>query len=193
MARTRTADFGTMGRMPRRREGPTRRKKRHETPRIRLFSEDIMNRGDMPAIRERKGTRFIIYGKQLAAYISWQLIVTLALILFGGLGTLAIQAHVTNTSLRIDAARAYLVGLQGETFTYRSLLRDQYTIDEIERIAMERLGMTHPDPAQIIDIYVPLQPTVRLNMDDRAMPAENFLWEEIRTFLTGVLDRIFGG
>ena len=157
------------------------------------MSEDILSREDMPAIRERRGTRFIIYGRQLAEFISWQLIVTLVLVLLGGIGSLAINAHIINTSLRIDQQRNELVRLQGESVRYRSLLRERYTLDQIERIAIERLGMTHPDPAQIIDIYVPLQPTVRLNMDDGAIPVENFLWEEIRTFLTGVLDRIFGG
>ena len=194
MARERMADPRLMKRMPSRSGGFARPRRPDEGPRVKLISEEILMRGgDMPAIRERRGTRFIIYGKQLAQFISWQLIATLFLILMGAIGSLAIHAHVTNTALSIDQARIELVRLQGETFTYRSLLRDQYTIDQIERIAIERLGMAHPDPAQIIDIYVPLQRTIRLNMDDGALPAENFLWEEIRSFLTGVIDRIFGG
>ena len=156
---------------------------------LRLFG----NRGDAPRIRVRGDARFIIYVNQLRDIFSWQLIISLLLVLVGGLGTLAIHVHVANVENQIFHARSALQQAQIDIFTLESLLDERYTDFEIEWIATERLGMNFPDTSQIIEIYVPRQGGITLNTIMHEPPPENYLAVELRHFLAGILNRIFGG
>ena len=156
---------------------------------LRLFG----NRDNSPRIRIRGDARFIIYVNQLRDIFSWQLVVSLLLVLVGGLGTLAIHVHVANVENQIFHARSALQQAQIDIFTLESLLDERYTDFEIEWIATERLGMNFPDPSQIIEIYVPRQGGITLNTIMHEPPPENYLAVELRHFLAGILNRIFGG
>ena len=156
---------------------------------LKLFG----NRGNMPRIRIRDDARFIIYVNQLRDIFSWQLVVSLLIVLVGGLGTLAIHAHVTSVENQIFHARSALQQAQIDVFTLESLLDERYTDFEIEWIATDRLGMNFPDPSQIIEIEVPRQGGITLNTIMHEPPPENYLAIELRHFLAGILNRIFGG
>ena len=148
---------------------------------------------NIPRIRIRGDARFIIYVNQLRDIFSWQLIVSLFLVLIGGLGTLAIHVQVAGVENEIFQARSSLQQAQIDIFTLESLLDERYTDFEIEWIAIERLGMNFPDPSQIIEIEVPRQGGITLNTIMHEPPPENYLAVELRHFLAGILNRIFGG
>ena len=150
-------------------------------------------RKNMPLIRVRKDARFIVYVNQFKDIFSWQIIVSLLIVLIGGLGSLAIHAHVTYVENQINMSRRRLQQAQIDVFTLQSRLEERYTDAEIEWIAIDRLGMNFPEPAQIIEINVPRQGGATLNTVKRDVPVENYIANEIRYFITGVLNRIFGG
>jgi len=148
----------------------------------------------MPAIRERANVRFIFMRDKLRFLIPWRrLIVTFLLIFLGGMGSVLTQAQVAVLQNDIDYYERQLQGYLQENFVLDENLRDRYRVYEIERIAIERLGMAHPDPSQIIMINVPRQGTVELNTAEHVLPRENYFRQDLTTFLRGLVDRIFRG
>ena len=73
------------------------------------------------------------------------------------------------------------------------LLIHPYSLEEIERMALERLGMARPDPSQIIYINVPPISHVVFNPDADILPRSTSFWEEMGTYLQGLINRVFGG
>jgi cell division protein FtsL len=110
-------------------------------------------------------------------------------------------------SLSSAVAAAYMTDMQREVFTKRQQLEAQldqnrilagqipqsYTLEEIERIAGERLGMAKPDPSQIIYINVPPVSHVFFNPEADVLPPSTSFWEEMGIFLQGLINRVFGG
>ena len=151
------------------------------------------NRANMPTIRIRDDARFIIYMNQFKDFFSWQMIVSLVIILIGGLGSLTIHAHVTSLESRINIARGNLTQAQVDVFTLESRLDQRYSDSEIIWIATDRLGMSFPDPSQVIEINVPRQGGATLNTIMREEPIENYLWNDITSFFRGIFETVFGG
>ena len=151
------------------------------------------NRVNMPTIRIRDDARFIIYMSQFKDFFSWQLVVSLIIILMGGIGSLTIHAHVTSLESQINIARNALQQAQVDVFTLEFQLDERYSDTEILWIATDRLGMTFPDPSQIIEINVPRQGGATLNTIMREEPVENYLWYDITSFFRGIIDTVFGG
>ena len=151
------------------------------------------NRANMPTIRIRDDARFIIYMNQFKDFFSWQMIVSLIIILMGGIGSLTIHAHVTSLESQINIARSNLTQAQVDVFTLESRLDQRYSDTEIQWIAIERLGMSFPDPTQIIEINVPRQGGATLNTIMREEPVENYLWNDITAFFRGIIETVFGG
>ena len=151
------------------------------------------NRANMPTIRIRDDARFIIYMNQFKDFFSWQMVVSLIIILLGGLGSLTIHAHVTSLESQINLARNDLSQAQQDVFSLEFQLDERYSDSEIQWIAIDRLGMTFPDPSQIIEINVPRQGGATLNIVMREEPVENYLWNDITTFFRGIIDTVFGG
>jgi len=75
----------------------------------------------------------------------------------------------------------------------RTQLGGRYTLEEIEYIAFHYLGMSHPDPSQIIEINVPRQSHVVLNTAGNTQQQNNSFFRDIREFLGSVANTIFGG
>ena len=151
------------------------------------------NRASVPTLLVRDDARFIVYVNQFREMFSWQMIVTLVIILLGGLGTLAVNAHLTSLSTQINMARNTLQDRHVEVFRLENSLNVQFSHEEIAEVAIERLGMFLPDATQIIEINVPRQGGATLNTVMREAPAENYFWDDFVTFITGVVNRIFGG
>ena len=151
------------------------------------------NRANMPTIRIRDDARFIIYMNQFRDFFSWQLVVSLVIILMGGIGSLTIHAHVTSLESQINIARNDLQQAQVDVFTLEFQLDQRYSDTEIHWIAMDRLGMTFPDPSQVIEINVPRQGGATLNTIMREEPIENYLWIDITSFFRGIIETVFGG
>ena len=151
------------------------------------------NRANMPTIRIRDDARFIIYMNQFKDFFSWQMVVSLIIILMGGIGSLTIHAHVTSLESQINIARNDLSHAQQDVFSLEFQLDERYSDAEIQWIAIERLGMTFPDPSQVIEINVPRQGGATLNIVMREEPIENYLWMDITSFFRGIIDTVFGG
>ena len=151
------------------------------------------NRANMPTIRIRDDARFIIYVNQFKDYFSWQMVVSLLIILMGGIGSLTIHAHVTSLESQINIARSNLTQAQVDVFTLESRLDQRYSDTEIQWIATDRLGMTFPDPSQVIEINVPRQGGATLNTIMREEPIENYLWNDLVSFFRGIIETVFGG
>ena len=151
------------------------------------------NRVNVPTIRIRDDARFIIYMSQFKDFFSWQMVVSLIIILMGGIGSLTIHAHVTSLESQINIARNDLQQAQVDVFTLESRLDERYSESEIHWIAVDRLGMSFPDPSQVIEINVPRQGGATLNTIMREEPAENYLWNDITSFFRGIIETVFGG
>ena len=151
------------------------------------------NRVNVPTIRIRDDARFIIYMSQFRDFFSWQLVVSLLIILMGGIGSLTIHAHVTSLESQINIARNDLSQAHQDVFTLEARLDDRYDMLEVQWIAIDRLGMSFPDPSQIIEINVPRQGGATLNTIMREEPVENYLWNDITSFFRGIIETVFGG
>jgi cell division protein FtsL len=146
-----------------------------------------------PKVLVSKDSRFIIYREALKNFPWKKLTFTFIIILLGGVGSAATQARIANTENEIVRAERELRSYRAGIAEMNSRLLERYTFVEIERIAAERLGMSFPDASQIINIYVPRVGGVMLNTADYALPQHNYFWHDIRTFFTGLMNRIFGG
>ena len=122
-----------------------------------------------------------------------KLALTFILILLGGVGSAATQARIANTENDIASAereyRAYMV----QVAYLNGRIQESYSFVEVERLAMERLGMTFPDASQIINIYVPRMGGVTLNTADYALPQHNYFLHDLIDFFTGLINQMFGG
>ena len=146
-------------------------------------------------IIETKDTIYTVH-KRPAGDFPWRkLAISFAIILIGGIGSAATHAQVTNTQNAINARDRQLHAVRTENFQLSETLRERYTFYEIERMAHERLGMAMPDPSQIVIINVPRIGGVTLNPDDSAVQptTPNYFMQEIRIFVSGIFDRMFGG
>ena len=178
---------------PKSKAKPTKSKPKGVDKGTRDLLRFFKNRVNVPTIRIRDDARFIIYMSQFKDFFSWQLVVSLLIILMGGIGSLTIHAHVTSLESQINIARNDLQQAQVDVFTLESRLDERYSESEIAWIAIDRLGMSFPDPTQIIEINVPRQGGATLNTIMREEPPENYLWNDITYFFRGIIETVFGG
>ncbi|MCL1843839.1 MAG: hypothetical protein FWF79_08500 [Defluviitaleaceae bacterium] len=195
--------------MPRKQRKPARervtptlkqREQEREAERLKLRPAPPPRLGKMLPFRdpnapkklESKDTIFIIYRNKLRKFPWKKIAFTMILILIGGIGSAVTQARIANTRNYIIQAERDLWYYRAGNITLSSRLDERYTLYEIERRALE-LGMSFPDPSQIIEIYVPRVGGVTLNTADYALPRHNYFREEIRNFLSGIINQIFGG
>ncbi|MCL1883633.1 MAG: hypothetical protein FWF81_07785 [Defluviitaleaceae bacterium] len=147
---------------------------------------------DSPYILETRDKRFTIYRDRIRNFPWLRLSITFAIILIGGVGSAWFQARNTNLGREIILAERELQTYANANFGLNSELQELYTSYEIERIARERLGMSHPDASQVININVPRVGSVTLNVDEHALPQQNYFWNNVSNFLSGLLGQIFG-
>jgi len=144
-------------------------------------------------VSKKTNTVYTKYTESLKNFPWVRLAITFLIVLVGGVGSAWLQAHNARIQRAITQSEIELREYQSLNIALESLLQEHYTFYEIERIAIDRLGMSFPDPAQIINIYVPRVGGVTLNTADYAMPQHNYFWNDVGNFLSGILNRIFGG
>ncbi|MCL2197902.1 MAG: hypothetical protein FWB80_03160 [Defluviitaleaceae bacterium] len=139
-------------------------------------------------------TRVYIVSREALQSFPWKkLAFTFFVILICGVGSAAFQARNTNIQTEINRLDRELRTINADNFALESRLQDRSTFAEIERIATERLGMSFPDASQVRNIYVPRVGGVTLNTADYALPQHNYFWNDVREFLTGFFNQLFGG
>jgi len=127
------------------------------------------------------------------SFLSPPIIFTIILIFVGALGSAVAAAHMANTRREVTQARQARDAQLDANRTLLSQMPQPFTLEEIEQIASERLGMGRPDPSQIIYISVPPISHVVFNPDTNILPADTTFWEELRVFVTDIFNRVFGG
>jgi cell division protein FtsL len=125
--------------------------------------------------------------------LSTPILFTILLIFIGALSSAAASAHMTNTRREVSLMRQTLNNQLDANRILAGQLPQPYTLEEIERMAYERFGMARPDPSQIIYINVPPVSHVVFNTDVNLLPRSTTFWEEMRAFLIGIFNRVFGG
>jgi len=88
---------------------------------------------------------------------SFYIIFTVFLIFTGGVGTAFSFAYLQDMRQQIESQRFAIQQQREENITLRAEITRHLSIDEISRIAQERLNMGPPDISQIVRINVPRQ------------------------------------
>jgi len=163
-------------------------KKRYKMP-----DEFARLRNNIPRVT-KKGNIFYVLDDSRGQYkIPRPLIISIVVIFVCAIVTVATQVYISSLERQIASANAHLTRIEASNEALLSQIGVHYTDNRIEEIAITRLGMIFPDQSQIIEIYVPRISHVEFNTAQHFLPSENYFWRDIRTFLSGMLDRIFGG
>jgi len=125
--------------------------------------------------------------------ISTAMIFTLVLVFIGALSSVIVAAHMTDMRREVVLARNARDTALDANRILAAQMPAPFTLDEIEEIAQERLGMRRPDHTQIFYINVPPVSHVMFNPNADILPQDTTFWEEMRNFATDILNRIFGG
>jgi len=147
---------------------------------------------DGTIILESKDTIYRKSVDRVKAFSWLKISITFVVILLGGVGSAALQARNTNIQRTINQRGRVLIDYQSENFRLETQLQERYSHVEIERLATE-LGMAFPDRSQVVEINVPRVGGVTLNTADYALPRHNYFWQDVRNFLSGLINQIFGG
>ncbi|MCL2364662.1 MAG: hypothetical protein FWC71_08375 [Defluviitaleaceae bacterium] len=126
-------------------------------------------------------------------FFSPPIIFTIVLIFVGALGSVVAAAHMADARREVTQARQARDAQLDANLTLISQMPQPFTIEEIEQIARDRLGMGRPDPSQIIYINVPPISHVVFNPHANILPDDTTFWEELRVFFTDIFNRVFGG
>jgi len=139
----------------------------------------------------RKGNVYYLFHKNRRR-VPWRIIVALLFVFAGAIGTAYTYAQIHSVQQEIDVYRRQLTTQTVNNRNLESQVTRNYTREEIERHASERLGMSAPDPSQIIYFHVPHQSGVLLSeyFPDE-ISAENHFWQGLVAFFRGIRERIF--
>ena len=114
-------------------------------------------------------------------FISFNIIVTLLLILLCGVGTTVSFAYVSDMQMKVSQAKKAVQTQKEANAVLRAEVTQRYSLDELARIAVERLDMNKPDAAQVIHINVPKENSVTLYDGPMSAEPEHF-WQKIIPF-----------
>jgi len=173
---------------PRTNEHPQTAKKRAKTP-----DEFTRLKNTMPRVT-KKGNIFYVLDSTRGQYrIPRTLIISIVVVFICAIVTVATQVYISSLERQIANANTRLARIESSNSALLSQIGVHYTDERIEEIAITRLGMIFPDQSQIIEIYVPHISHVEFNTAQHFLPRENYFWRDIRTFVSGMFDRVFGG
>ena len=116
------------------------------------------------------------------------IIAVVVVFFLGALASAVPFSRITVVNRQIATAQRDINIMRANNRTMRAQIAERFSLDEIERIATTRLGMTRPDPAQVLYIYVPPQSHVMLNMNEPIVQ-ENYFWQEILGFFQRLIRR----
>jgi cell division protein FtsB len=125
--------------------------------------------------------------------ISFRMLFTLFLVFFVAISSALYYAVILDIQTRTANARRQANEQRETNAALRAEITQRYSLDEVERIAVDRLGMAKPDISQVVRINVPKQSYVVLNDED--MPAENEdnLLDGLSTFIGNFIRDLQGG
>lgn len=108
--------------------------------------------------------------------IRWSVVLCLALFL--AIGGYLLYSHIALNEVSSDllAAKAELTKLEGETGALQVSIESKNSMDEIERIATEELGMVKIENYQIQTINLLTDDTVEIIKDE---PTNNSWWDGV--------------
>ena len=120
--------------------------------------------------------------------IPLRMLFTVLLIFAGGLGTAFSYAILEETRREVNIAHRDLQHMRNENVANQALITRHYSMDELEFIATRRLGMVHPDPAQIFFFNAPRQSIVVQNEWQEPTPEPGMwqsAWRILRSWFGG--------
>ena len=150
------------------------------------------NSKNMPSILRRGNIYFLVENEASQYRMPRAIIATVILIFACALAIVLTHAQITGMERQIRQSERSLREVADHQMSLEAMLTGRYSLERIEYLATTRLGMIHPDPSQIIEIYVPRQNEVRLNRSEELLPQENYFWNDIRAFVGGLFNRLFG-
>ena len=148
---------------------------------------------NMPSVLQRGNTIFIVETERHQYKLPRNLTLSIVLGMLCFLAIVLTNAQIAETEREISRSSTQLNLLHEQNRGIEARISSHYTLEEIEYYAIVRLGMTFPDPSQVIEIDVPRQSHVAFNRSENIMPRENYFWLDLRSFVSGVLDNLFGG
>jgi cell division protein FtsL len=178
--------------VPERRKKKRQRRLRQQKNQPSLYNQATQGSKNMPSILKRGHIYFLVENEASQYRIPKGIIVSVVLIFACAMCIVLTHAQITSMERQISRYERELQVVTDHRSTLEAQLMNRFSLERIEYLATTRLGMIHPDPSQIIEIYVPRQNVVRLNRSDELLPRENYFWNDIRTFAGGIVDRIFG-
>ena len=158
-----------------------------------MYERVMKGSRNMPSILKRGHIYFLVENEASQYRMPRAVIATVLIVFVCAIVITLTHAQITGVERQITQYNQELQNLQDTNMSRTSQLSNRYSLEQIEYIATTRLGMIHPDPSQIIEIYVPPHSLVRLNRAEYLLPRENYFWQDIRTFANGLLNRVFGG
>jgi len=111
-------------------------------------------------------------------------------VLLGGVGSAYSYAQIHALQRQIAVSRVELGELEFTNRYLESQRAENYTREQIERMAYE-LGMREPDPSQIIYFNVERINRIEMTMYDPDPDPENYFWQGVAAFFRGIRDWIF--
>lgn len=173
---------------------PDSRKRPPKRPKKKgQFDRVLKGSRTMPGLF-KKGNVYYLKQSEASQYrLPRNIIITVFLTIGCAIAIILTSAQITGIERQIASANTTQRALTYEGMTLNTQISGRYTNEEIEYIAFMRLGMSHPDPSQIIEINVPRANTIQLNDDEQFLPRQNYFWMDIRNFVNGILNRVFGG
>jgi len=135
----------------------------------------------------KRGNVYFLFHKERRR-ISIQLVFTIILAFVFGVGTAVSFATINNMDRQITTTQRALTTQQALNLSMRADTAERYTHDEIARRA-RALGLSEPDPSQIIYFYAPVYSQVYFRYNP-TIDHENHFWQGIIAFLRGATDRI---
>ena len=167
---------------------PNRKPRPATTPKKRATRRKTSADSDV-TIRKR-GKIYFMYHKRRWR-VPWRLCISLVVIFICGLGVTVSFARIHSLERQITQTRARLDSQIETNVSLEATAVGRYNREMIEMRARE-LGLSEPDPSQIIYFYTPHLASHVVSTYDRVLPQENYFWQGIRDFFSGIVDRIFG-
>jgi len=124
--------------------------------------------------------------------IPWKLIIALVIVFIGAMGSAFSYAQLHRMQREVDISRRNYNNQQLANRNLEALVTRNYTREEIEYLASERLGMSAPDPSQIIYFHVPHQSGVLMTTYIPQEPMEeSSSWQGIVAMFRSIRSRLF--
>ena len=137
----------------------------------------------------KRGKIYFMYHKRRWR-MPWRLIIPLVLVFMCGIGIAVSFAQIHSVERQITQTRQRYMAQQATNAVLEAAMVE-YAYEVITQRARE-LGLSEPDPSQIIYFYAPHLTSHVVITYDRVLPQENYFWQGIRGFFSGIADRIFG-